>query len=65
MDIKNLEVRLNDFDPAVRKAALLEVKTAFENGLLEAAPASDIHNMHCHYIVQLHKVYLVLLMPLK
>ena len=48
MDIKNLEVRLNDFDPAVRKAALLEVKTAFENGLLEAAPASDIHNMHCH-----------------
>ena len=48
MDIKNLEQRLNDFDPAVRKAALLEAKDGFENGAIEAAETSSIHNMHCH-----------------
>ena len=48
MDIKALEVRLNDFDPAVRKAALLEAKQAFENKEIAAAEVSDIHNMHCH-----------------
>ncbi len=46
MDIKNLEVRLNDFDPAVRKTALLEAKTAFESGAIKAADISTIHNMH-------------------
>ncbi|MBR7145382.1 MAG: hypothetical protein IKD10_10620 [Lentisphaeria bacterium] len=48
MNIENLEQRLNDFDPAIRKAALLEAKTAFENKEIEAAEVSDIHNMHCH-----------------
>ena len=48
MDIKDLESRLNNFDPAVRKAALLEAKANFENGAIEAAEVSDIHNMHCH-----------------
>ena len=35
MDIKDLELRLNNFDPAVRKAALQEAKAAFENGAIE------------------------------
>ena len=48
MDIKALENRLNDFDPAVRKAALLEAKAAFEAGEIKAAEVSEIHNMHCH-----------------
>ena len=48
MDIKDLENRLNSFDPAVRKSALLEAKTGFENNTIEAAPQSSIHNMHCH-----------------
>ena len=48
MDIKDLELRLNNFDPAVRKAALLEAKAAFENGDIAAAEVSNIHNMHCH-----------------
>ena len=48
MDIKALEMRLNDFDPAVRKAALLEAKEGFESGAIEAAKKSTIHNMHCH-----------------
>ena len=48
MDIKDLENRLNSFDPAVRKAALLEAKTGFENKTIEAARKSSIHNMHCH-----------------
>ena len=46
MDIKDLELRLNDFDPAVRKAALLEAKAGFENNTIEAAPQRSIHNMH-------------------
>ena len=48
MDIKNLEARLNDFDPSVRKAALLEAEAAFENGTIEAAAVTSAHNMHCH-----------------
>ena len=48
MAIEDLELRLNSFDPAVRKAALLEAKANFENGAIEAAEVSDIHNMHCH-----------------
>ena len=48
MDIKDLESRLNNFDPAVRKNALLEAKAAFENGSIAAAEVSGIHNMHCH-----------------
>jgi len=48
MAIEDLELRLNSFDPAVRKAALLEAKADFENGAIEAAEVSDIHNMHCH-----------------
>ena len=48
MDIKDLENRLNSFDPAVRKAALLEARAGFENKTIEAARKSSIHNMHCH-----------------
>ena len=48
MDIKSLEIRLNDFDPAVRKAALLEAQAAFAAGEIKAAEVSQIHNMHCH-----------------
>ena len=48
MDINALESRLNNFDPAVRKAALLEAKAAFESGDIKAAEVSEIHNMHCH-----------------
>ena len=48
MDIKDLENRLNNFDPAVRKAALLEAKAGFESGAIEAAEVTSIHNMHCH-----------------
>ena len=48
MDIKDLENRLNSFDPAVRKSALLEAKAGFENNTIEAARKSSIHNMHCH-----------------
>jgi len=48
MDIKDLELRLNNFDPAVRKAALQEAKAGFENGAIEEAEVSSIHNMHCH-----------------
>ena len=48
MDIKALEKRLNDFDPAVRKTALLEAKAGFDSGVIECARRSTIHNMHCH-----------------
>ena len=48
MDIKALENRLNDFDPAVRKAALLEAKAGFESGAIGCAKRTTAHNMHCH-----------------
>ena len=48
MNIEALEKRLNDFDPAVRKAALLEAKAAFASGEIAAAKVAEPHNMHCH-----------------
>ena len=48
MDIKALEKSPNDFDPAVRKAALLEAAAAFESGEIKAANRTTAHNMHCH-----------------
>ena len=42
------EKQLNDFDPAVRRAALLEAKQAIDAGSVECAPVSGVHNMHCH-----------------
>ena len=42
------ENKLNDFDPAVRRQALLEAQRAIADGSVECAPVSGIHNMHCH-----------------
>ncbi len=48
MDIEKLEAKLNDFDPAVRRAALEEAAARFAAGTIPCAPASEIHNLHCH-----------------
>ena len=44
----DIESRLNSFDPQVRKEALLEAKKMIDEGKIAVAPASEIHNMHCH-----------------
>ena len=42
------ETQLNDFDPAVRRAALEEAARAIRAGDVDCAPVSKIHNLHCH-----------------
>lgn len=47
-DITQLESQLNDFDPAVRAAALAALLEAERRGEVTPAPAADVANMHCH-----------------
>jgi hypothetical protein len=43
-----LEQQLNDFDPAVRAAALAELLSLVDRGLVHTEPVSEVVNMHCH-----------------
>ncbi len=47
-DITQLESQLNDFDPAVRAAALAALLEAERRGEVTPAPPADVANMHCH-----------------
>jgi len=46
--ISALERQLNDFDPEVRFAALAELLSLADRGLVDTAPVSEVANMHCH-----------------
>jgi len=46
--IAELETRLNDFDPAVRRQALAELVAMAERGAIPLPPEADVANMHCH-----------------
>jgi hypothetical protein len=46
--ITDLETQLNDFDPAVRAAALAALLEAARRGEVAVAPEADAANMHCH-----------------
>ena len=41
------EAKLNDFDPAVRRAALLEAKQAIADGAVECAPVTGCLETKC------------------
>ena len=45
---EQLESRLNDFEPAVRAAALGKLLALSETGEIGVSPGSDVVNMHCH-----------------
>jgi hypothetical protein len=47
-NVNVLESRLNDFDPAVRAAALDELLALAREGMLEINPPQQIANMHAH-----------------
>jgi hypothetical protein len=46
--VEQLEFKLNDFEPAVRAAALGKLLALSEAGEIELIPDSDVVNMHCH-----------------
>jgi hypothetical protein len=46
--LTNLETQLNDFDPAVRAAALAALLEAARRGEVAVAPETGVANMHCH-----------------
>lgn len=46
--IAELEGQLNDFDPAVRAAALAKLIALADQGLVPLEPMSEVVNMHCH-----------------
>jgi len=48
MPIAELEQRLNDFDPAMRVAALRELVALAGQGVVELPPPAEAVNMHCH-----------------
>lgn len=47
-NITQLESQLNDFDPALRAAALAALIEAAGRGEVALAPQTDVANMHCH-----------------
>jgi len=46
--ISELEARLKDHDPEVRRSALKELDAAAKQGTVQLIPERDIVNMHCH-----------------
>jgi len=46
--VRELEARLNDFNLAVRTAALQELASLAAEGAVALAPEADVVNMHCH-----------------
>jgi hypothetical protein len=46
--LTDLETQLNDFDPALRAAALAALLDATQRGEVAVAPAAGVANMHCH-----------------
>lgn len=46
--IERLETELNDFSPAVRFKALVELDQLAQQGVIPLVPAAEIANMHCH-----------------
>ncbi|OGV49038.1 MAG: hypothetical protein A2X49_14385 [Lentisphaerae bacterium GWF2_52_8] len=47
-ELASLEAKLCDFNASNRKLALKEFHAQFSSGKLEAKPATQEHNMHCH-----------------
>ena len=48
LTVQDLEAQLNDFDAAVRAAALVELVGRWQAGALMLPPQRDVANMHCH-----------------
>ena len=48
LTVAQLEAQLNDFDAAVRAAALAELLALAERGEIDLPPQRDVANMHCH-----------------
>ncbi len=46
--LTGLETRLNDFDPAIRTAALAELCSRAAAGEIATGPEREVANMHCH-----------------
>lgn len=46
--INTLEAQLNDFDPAMRAAALAALLAAAQSSEVRVTPEADVANMHCH-----------------
>ena len=46
--VAQLEVDLNDFDPAVRLEALRQLARLADEGAMELLPEREVVNMHCH-----------------
>jgi hypothetical protein len=46
--VAQLEVDLNDFDPAVRLEALRQLARLADQGAMELPPEREVVNMHCH-----------------
>jgi len=47
-DISSLETKLDNFDPALRKQALLDLLELVQRGDIPVKPMKDIANLHCH-----------------
>ncbi len=48
LTVSELEAQLENFDAAVRAAALLELVRRWQVGELTLPPQRDVANMHCH-----------------
>lgn len=48
LSLAQLEAQLNDFDSAVRRAALAELAARAAVGAAPLSPPADVANMHCH-----------------
>jgi hypothetical protein len=46
--VEELEANLNDYSPAVRAQALVELHQLACQGLVPLEPAAEIANLHCH-----------------
>lgn len=48
LSLAQLEAQLNDFDPAARQAALVDLVRLAGGGGVALPPPADVANMHCH-----------------
>jgi hypothetical protein len=46
--VERLETDLNDYSPAVRARALIELEELTHQGVVPLEPVADIANLHCH-----------------
>jgi hypothetical protein len=47
-DYRHLETQLNDFNPQLRKAALVDLLRLAEEGSISFPAEVDAFNLHCH-----------------